>query len=539
MRLLDRAILADLTRVMLLTTAVLVTVIAFGATIKPLAHDHLLSAGQTIKYVGLAIIPMLQFALPFAAGFAGTMTLHRMTTDNEVLAAAASGLSYRRLLLPLVGLGLVLTLIMVLLTQWVIPRFWSLLERTVAMDVTRIFQASIERGDPFQFGDMQIFADEILVEPDPGGRADTRLVLLHVAAADLAADGSVDRDVTASRAVVDVYREAEATYLRIAMEDTVAYDPDDGVLAWARQLASRTIAIDNVLTSGARTMTRGQLLALRENPDGYKWIEGFRNRLADSVRQVELWDEVDRTLRADGAVTLVELGPEGRRYEVHADSLRRGRFQRSGKTPIEIIQHDADGPERRLRAQRARLTQVDRVPDAPLAFDLNLTDCEVTNLQTPQASNRRRTIPLENLTFEGFQAIDLSGLTSAELLDRSEVHRAAGAGALNQRAEQLERELVGLQNQIASRLMKRYAMSVTAILLLLLGAVLAMWRRNSQPLAIYLWAFLPSILDLILISSGDHLLRDGHRVTGPLVMWSGNATLVLLLLGSYRQLARN
>ena len=121
LRLLDRYIIGDLLRLVVLTAAVLVTVIAFGATIKPLAHDRLLSAGQTMKYIVLAIVPMLQFALPFAAGFAGTLSLHRMTTDNEILAAAIGGVSYRRVLAPVVFIGLALTLIMLMLTQWIVP----------------------------------------------------------------------------------------------------------------------------------------------------------------------------------------------------------------------------------------------------------------------------------------------------------------------------------------------------------------------------------------------------------------------------------
>jgi lipopolysaccharide export LptBFGC system permease protein LptF len=119
--LLYRYILGELLRVMVLTTAILVTVIAFGAAIKPLTNEDLLSAGQTAKYIVLAIVPMLQFALPFAAGFAATIVLHRLTSDNEITAAAVSGISYPRLLLPIGLLGAMLALVMVFLTQSLIP----------------------------------------------------------------------------------------------------------------------------------------------------------------------------------------------------------------------------------------------------------------------------------------------------------------------------------------------------------------------------------------------------------------------------------
>ena len=122
-----RYILGELLRQVILTTAILVTIIAFGAVIKPLAGDSVLTTGQVLKYVGLAMIPMLQYALPFAAGFAATLTLHRLASENEILSMSTSGMSYRAIFAPIIGLGIVLMIIMVILTQTIIPRFFGLM----------------------------------------------------------------------------------------------------------------------------------------------------------------------------------------------------------------------------------------------------------------------------------------------------------------------------------------------------------------------------------------------------------------------------
>jgi hypothetical protein len=58
----------ELLRMFVVTTSVIVTVIAFGAAAKPLA-DNTIGADTILKYVALAMVPMLQFAMPFAAGF--------------------------------------------------------------------------------------------------------------------------------------------------------------------------------------------------------------------------------------------------------------------------------------------------------------------------------------------------------------------------------------------------------------------------------------------------------------------------------------
>ena len=76
-------------------------------------------------------------------------------------------------------------------------------------------------------------------------------------------------------------------------------------------------------------------------------------------------------------------------------------------------------------------------------------------------------------------------------------------------------------------------------LLLLLGATLAMMLRQALPLVIYAWAFAPSILDIIVISGGGHMVRDGSVVSGTIVLWSGNVLLVAMIIGALRRVMRN
>ena len=66
-----------------------------------------------------------------------------------------------------------------------------------------------------------------------------------------------------------------------------------------------------------------------------------------------------------------------------------------------------------------------------------------------------------------------------------------------------------------------------------------MLLRHSQPLVVYMWAFLPALLDLILISSGSSMIRAGSISFGLVLMWSGNGLLLLFILISYARLARH
>ena len=150
-RILFRHITADLLRIKLLTASVLVAVIAFGAAIRPIMQN-LLGADDVIQYVALASVPMLQFALPFAGAFAGTIVYARLAADNEILAMSAAGLSYRRILMPAFGVGVMLFIVMAVLVDAGVPRFWTSMRMLITRDVTRLFVSSVEHGEALTEG---------------------------------------------------------------------------------------------------------------------------------------------------------------------------------------------------------------------------------------------------------------------------------------------------------------------------------------------------------------------------------------------------
>lgn len=552
MRLLDRFILTDCARLGFFTTIILVGVIAFGATIKPLSQESLLTASQLVRYVSLACVPMLQFALPFAAGFAGTLSLHRMTNDNEVIAAAASGISYRRLLMPVLALGFALAILMVVLMQAVIPRFWVMLERTIASDVVLLLEAAVDRHEPFTVGDLQIWADDLVKAEDPG-TADERLHLFHVAVADLDDDGRVVTDLTAEQVVLDLHRNPEATELRLRLRDAVAYRPSDRLLAWIERPQATTVRLPRVMEGSGKRMTRSQLLHLRDHPDEHSHVDRLRLRLAELLRERAARDAVDAGLRERGWVGLVGGGPEGVSYRVEADELRGARFRLDAGGPVSIVEVVEGVEQRRFVARRATFRPRERselqsvatgltvgaaAPESELRFDLLMTDVQWTDLRAPEEGNRLAEVALDNLAVAGSPGDELLDSLSAELLAQAETITGDSA-VIDAAAYDLSERIAGLMREIRGRLLKRYAMAMTAPLLLLLGATLAMWLRHATPLVIYLWAFLPSVVDLIVISSGEHVIRDGDVLAGTAIMWSGNVFMVLLILFAYLKLSRN
>jgi lipopolysaccharide export LptBFGC system permease protein LptF len=514
-----------------------VLVVAFGAAIKPLAADDLAGPFQVAKYITLAIVPMLQFALPFSAGFAATLVMHRYTADNEVLAASVSGLSYRRILLPIFLLGCVLLVIMVLLTQSVIPRFWQSLQQMIARDVTRLIHSSIEKGTPVRFGNVQIHADSVMMQeqpPDTG--AQTRLFLQGVVAAKIDSTGRIVWDVVARQAVVDVHRIEGETYLKIALADTVGFDAETGQLASAPQIMN-TIAVPNPFYDDPRFMTRARLLELRDNPDDFASVIDSKENLAEAIRHFDVWNETARQLEESGFVTLSGGWSGGnRRLEVVAGGIEQGTFTTPGSERIEIREFDVAGrPVRRIDAVAAALRRSSGATLANPTVDLVLHKCEVIDLRPTGVANARELLTIPNLWLATLTGDDPSLLPYEQLIDRA----ATTGGPLEQQVDRVRDRVGFLERSITSRLLRRYALSATAMLLLLLGATLAIWLRHSQPLVVYIWAFLPSVVDMMLIASGDHMARAGQVAGGLTLMWSGPGLLLAALAYVYFRLSRN
>ncbi len=532
-----RYFMGELLRVFLLSATVLVVVVAFGAAIKPLAADDLGGPLQVAKYITLAIVPMLQFAIPFAAGFAATLVMHRYTADNEILAVSLCGLSYRRILMPVFVFGCVLLVVMVLLTQTIIPRFWQSLQQMIARDVTRLIQSSIKKGEPVRFGNVQIHADKLIVlENPPDTGAQTRLVLYRVVAAKIDMDGRIVWDVAARQAVVDVHRVDGQTYLKIALVDTVGFDAETGQLASAPQIMI-TITVPDPLGEDPRFMTRTRLLELRDHPDDFTLVIDAKESLAMAIRRIDVWRETARQIGESGFVTLTGGWSGGnRRLEVDADTIRHGIFGVTNQGPIEIREFDVDGrPVRRITAETAVLKDSDGATLANPTADLALGNCEVVDLRSNGVTNARDKLSIPNLWLESLVGDDPSLLPYGQLIDRAELL----GEQLRPQIDRVIARVDYLDRTITSRLLRRYALSATAMLLLLLGATLAIWMRHSSPLVVYVWAFLPAVIDIMLIASGDHRARAGDLAGGLVLMWSGIALLIGAQAYVYRRLARN
>ncbi len=556
-------ILSAVWKLVLLSTAILVAVIAFAATVKPLA-DGKLTPVEAVSFMYFAIPPMLAFALPFAAGFGTTLAYHRLATDNEVLAAKAGGISQRRQLVPALITGVVLALVLAGLNEQVIPRFLRSMESMITRNLMQMMVRTIERGESAEFAGLEIYAARIgQVDPEPGSQVTALYVLGDVTAVALAEDGRIETDVSARRAQLWMMPAAAA-----GVEDTdddvavlrfedLVYSDEGSFQRW-EESTTPPVRVPSPFADDPKYLTFGELRSLSKQPEKMNWIDEQRLEVARRIAARETIAVLTSTLRSQGEARFRDR--QGRDVVIRAGGFKRGTWELQpieGTDRIEIDMYLRDGQSGggvdRLAASggtlRVESTQKDPtrpIDESSLSFHLSLQgvvllgaaelDLESDTGQTEQAER----------DLHGLQPLNdalkpLRRLSSTQII--AEAREATtrfetGTESIERGANALEDMIVHLNREIISKQHERMAMAVSCLVMVLTGAVTALRLRDRLPLVVYLWSFFPALITVITINTGQQVTH-GTGMVGLVLLWSGVVGLSLYTLVAYRQVARH
>ena len=536
---------AELLRVLLLTTTVIVVVVAFGAAIKPLA-DSSLGSGSVVKYVALAMIPMLQFALPFSAGFAATLVLHRFAADNELVAMSTSGMRYRTIFAPIIAVGLALLVGMFILLHTIVPRFWGRMQDMLAQDATSIFLSAVSRGEALEVGQISIYADTATVDPGPPDNgAEQRLLLQGVAAIQKNGAGQPVTEFTSEFATVDVHRGREGVMMKLAMTNGSGFNAADGTVVFVPTAQPQAVQLGRALEADAKSMTYFELQDVRNDLPNHIEVQPARQAVLLALTRAQVWQCIARELETFGKVELVEEG--GRRsYRIEGGTLGNDVIlPKSPATTIRIVELDRAKPIREAVCSQVVLPfdtedvsvgRVDLIATAPRAKDLLRSEGLAS--RWPARIRGLSAAPCSTSTISKIEFTQLAPHVNELSKADSNIPKSiqvAGSSSLTK----LFKIMNSVDVDAFSHLCQRAALAWSAPLIILLGASLAAWKRNSLPLTMYLIAFIPGILNIVMIAGGQQVIRADNVVWGVIVSWSGNAILLLCSMYALRQLARN
>ncbi len=560
-----RAILFDFLKLLLLTTAVVAATIVFATTIKPLS-DGKITPTQALKFMGLAIPPMLAYALPFAAGFSATITYHRISSENEATAIYASGISHKRFLFPMLVSGVMIGGSLFALNNWVIPGFLHRMQEMVTRDFAQIFVNSLRRGESATVGKTEIHADVVEeIKPEPNSPVRDLFLLGGVAMVEADEQGVVQIDGTAKRAWIEMRpvwsldaedrtRIGDDNAMVVIMKFQDMSVNRSGSLGTSESFTSPAIPIPNVFEDNPKFMTSKQMAELRKNPDEMNFVDRKREDLARAIAA----HRARTTLGAQArdSKPLVFHSPSGETISVlsgrvrdQSGTWRLDPIAATGSVEVEII--SADGRVNRLQAQDATLgTQSPSVNPFSVksltpGLDFTLTMQRVLVLGPPDSAippTERNEIELTSLRVENDPLTPLLGFTSKQMLDEAQVYRSDAsldyAQPVAAAADSLERTILDLRREIASKLNERWAFTAAGFMMVISGAITALRLRYAQPLVVYLWSFFPALGTIMLISGGQQVAQENTMIGLPF-QWLGVALLCVYTASAYRKVVQN
>ncbi|HEV2420985.1 MAG TPA: LPS export ABC transporter permease LptF [Candidatus Acidoferrales bacterium] len=143
MRILDRYIFREVIADSWLGLAVFTFVFFVPQLVRlmNLVVQHAATAKETATLVLCSLPPVLIFTIPMSMLVGVLIGLGRLSADSEIVALNASGVSLRRLLLPIGGIALAATILTFFITLWLGPL--SLRTLTSLEDRLRVSQASL------------------------------------------------------------------------------------------------------------------------------------------------------------------------------------------------------------------------------------------------------------------------------------------------------------------------------------------------------------------------------------------------------------
>lgn len=597
-----RYILRDLLKVLAISTVVLVTVIAFGAALKPLG-DGELGPIALLRYILLAMPPMLQFALPFSAAFSATIVYHRMTQDREIAACAGNGIAYHRLLLPAASLGVVLTIGLLVLANFISPFFWEAMERTARLAAPEYLARAVERGEPVRAGKTLIRVNRVTeidpalinevappddanaptVAPPRSNPEDTVLFLEGVIVA-VREDGEIVSDAAASDGVFRLTRLEGRTVITSLLRDAVIYSHASETLIWTPEPRLGEHVLEDTFRTTPKFMNLRRLHEVTREPESFwkvrekvdalrVWLarrtvrEGLSAMLAQTgravltTRQLELppglLDEPTSGRPgglgpADTAAPVAGATVTGREYVLYGGRLTPTMLDRSGvetawivepapgQSTVRLVQITQGQATQEIAAESVLIRPQMSALDLDPRLDLELHNAVSRDLrlqsgvETKQALMLVSSLTLRQPGIDAIEGYSIDALTTHPL--------AAGAPAeVFPLTVAIDREVMALRDSALSRIHERAALSVACLVMMLLGAVLAVRLQNALPLTVYFVSFVPAILALLATSAGADLVQsvEVSNAFGLSILWAGNAALAIGTLIVYRLVARN
>ncbi len=558
-RTLHSYILRELLRIFLMTASALTTLMAFGGMFKPVTKQGI-DVSQLMEILLNLMPAMMAYAIPIAALFAAVLVYWRMSTDNELTACRAGGVSFISIVLPAFILGLVVASADLVFLNYVVPRFLQATERAVVRDMGSLVVSQITHQERFQFDKYVVTADEaeLLAPPD----STTSRVLLHgMALTILDKYGKPGYTVVSQIANVDIHTfpATDSAEITFSLTNGTAFDPGNAFRKVAGSVEKLTRPIPSLLKSKPKFLNLKSLQRLAKDPWSFPPI----SEAVQEIQDVYTYDQLGgyilkefESRRTPGnprpTLVFIQRTTGNDRSEVTVQASGAVRSTDPPDRPV-TFSGDTGAPVKVEQRTNGKLIATLTCDAVDLGFSANpFAEGERTatlylrgNVKQTSSEPGQRTVDLPEKSFVGLLLDELvlpadRAVVFANAPDPVHYAQVSRSPAVREMGVTADRALQKLSQSIDSELNSRGSFALSCLTLVMFGAALGILLRGKNPLAVFVLGFVPAIVLVLLITAGRQVTEGNPRnvTAGIAMIWAGNGVLILLVAGVYFRLLR-
>ena len=530
---LHRYIFRELLRVFVLTVVALTLIMSLGSILRPV-QEYGVGPWQVIHLMGYFLPITLTFVLPMAALFAGALVYGRLTSDNELDACRASGISLLTLVYPGLALAITVAIANLLLSFHVMPAFIHLAEKSFKANAKQILFRNIQRKRYYKLppdGRYLIYADQT----SPQNDALSGVVIIEVK------HNEIKKIITAEGAKVtfklaDKFNEVQI----IAYRANQMGAEDEGGAEWLSLITE----FGSLLGDDIKFKKIGEMKRIEADLMQFYPIDKLAR---DTYAQLttELLAQDIKTRIADGTNSFYNLlgEPNSVKFTARQCSVR-DEEEIELSDDVVVIEYDTDSkrPLRTLRCARASL----HIEGNKLAPTL--------------------TMDIYNARIEGSEELRMRHIVRGLVLPPavetiSNEFKTEKNGSLSLRVEKLASELTGLQPslqltqlknnlrrkirktlvQIKAETHSRLVFGIGCVSMIMIGIGLGIIKKGGHLLGAFGASCVPATVLIVCIMSGKHITENlgAQNISGIALMWGGLVFLSLLAVVIYSRLLKN
>jgi lipopolysaccharide export LptBFGC system permease protein LptF len=472
----------------------------------------------------------LTFVLPMAALFAGALVYGRFTSDNELDACRASGISLLTMVYPGLALAIIVAVANLLLSFHVMPAFVHSAEKSLKDNAKQILFRNIQRNRYYTlpYSRYLIYADQADLQYD---------TLSGVIAVELT-DTGIGRITSAEGAKVNFKsRDRFNEVLISAYQAHQMGDVDEGGAEWLTLTTEfGSLLGDDIKFKKIDEMKRIQADLMQFNPI-YKLAH---DTYAQLITELLARDIKTRTAGSTNNFYHLLGEPNSVRFTAGQCSVRNEEEVKLTDDVV-ITEYDTNSkrPLRTLRCERASL----HIEGNKLAPTLTMDIYNAKEAGSGTITGRdiiRGLLPPQAVEAIAHQFRTENGSLLPEKLvaPLSGIEQSTELANLrNTLRRKIKKTIVQIKAEINSRLV----FGIGCVPMILIGIGLGIIKKGGHLLSAFGASCVPAAVLIVCLMSGKQITENlgSQNVSGVSLMWGGLAFLTLLAVVIYGWLLKN